>query len=117
WQMPDKFLTDNIADLKAELTALPFFGSAKIIGASREGRPLLGLRIGEGELAATITAGAHADEPAGPRTAWGLARWLSGASEAAAYLRSRYTFYICPQVNPDGAVANSPWFDEVPDVA
>jgi len=84
------------------------------IGASRDGRPLHGFTVGSGRHTCTITAGAHADEPAGPVTAMVFAQWLAGNSPAAVQLRSRATFRICPQVNPDGAQRNSPWFAPVP---
>ncbi len=85
------------------------------IGRSRDARLMVGLRVGEGRVVCTITAGAHADEPAGPMAAMLLAEWLSSDDRAAAELRGRVTFVICPQVNPDGAEANRSWFAPVPD--
>lgn len=88
----------------------------RTIGRSREGRDLYGISVGAGRKIVTITAGAHADEPAGPMTAMLLADWLS-SSEApvARELRELATFIICPQVNPDGSEANKGWFSAVPD--
>lgn len=87
----------------------------KNIGQSRSGRSIYGISIGDGPATASITARAHADEPAGPMTACLLAAWLAGDSEEAKALREQITFKICPQVNPDGAEANKPWFAPVPD--
>lgn len=90
--------------------------SVDVAGSSRAGRPLPVITIGEGTRHASITAGAHADEPAGPLAAIALAWFLSGHSAAARQLRTNWTFTIFPQVNPDGAEANRPWFAPVPDV-
>ena len=87
------------------------------IGRSRADRPLYGLTIGTGSQLVSLTAGAHADEPAGPMAVCRLVAWLSGNDETAAHLRQTFTFRLCPQVNPDGAQANSPWFAPVPDPA
>src|SRR5690606_3559887 len=85
------------------------------IGLSRAGRPLYGLVVGDGSAHCSITAGAHADEPAGPMTAMLLAEWLAGETQAAREFRQQFTFRICPQVNPDGAEANREWFAPIPD--
>jgi hypothetical protein len=88
---------------------------ARVIGESREGRPLLGLEIGEGPVRVSITAGAHADEPTGPLTTVALAKWL--LSEEGADVRSKTSWHICPHVNPDGAERNAGWFTDPPDLA
>ncbi len=85
------------------------------IGVSRAGRTMYGLMVGHGESYMSITAGAHADEPAGPITACLLAAFLAGESPQAAELRDAFTWLICPQVNPDGAEANKGWFAPIPD--
>lgn len=86
------------------------------IGRSREGRPLHSVLIGSGPQSCSITAGAHADEPAGPLAAAALAWWLSSPSAEAADLCQEATFLIFPQVNPDGAEANRDWFAPIPDI-
>lgn len=97
-----------------------------LIGRSRAGREMWGLDIGGGGTGeageddggcgrtVSITAGAHADEPVGPITAFALARFLLG-TEAGNSLASTHRFRICPQVNPDGAEANKAWFADPPD--
>lgn len=84
------------------------------IGRSREGRPLWGLRIGRGERTVSLTAGAHADEPAGPISAFCLARALVESPDLAPLLQT-HRFFVCPQVNPDGAERNRAWFEDPPD--
>lgn len=79
------------------------------IGESREGRELWGMILGRGARAVSIVAGAHADEPVGPVTALEFARWLALGEESRDLVES-HTFRICPQINPDGAEANSRWF-------
>lgn len=83
------------------------------IGASREGRRLVGIVLGDGSSHVSITAGAHADEPAGPLAAMQLADWLTNCAEGRDVLRMT-TWHICPQVNPDGLARNAPWFAEEP---
>ena len=73
---------------------------------------MVGLQIGRGSWRVSITAGAHSDEPVGPITAMELAMWLVSKSAEPAYFCANYTFYICPQVNPDGAALNAAWFAE-----
>lgn len=80
------------------------------IGLSEAGRPLLGMRIVGGPARVSVIAGAHADEPLGPRTAWILAFALASATAPwAATLREAASWWIVPHANPDGEVANWPW--------
>ncbi len=79
------------------------------IGHSREGQAIHGLRFGQGNRAVSIVAGAHADEPIGPMTAQALPILLR---EHFPGLLKRFRFHIVPQINPDGADANRPWFGE-----
>ncbi len=112
--IPARFVDEaGMAWWIGQLTGRPGLTTTKI-GASREGRQLHGLKVGNGPVRISITAGAHADEPAGPIAACVLA-WFMSAEECAP-LRDRFTFTICPQVNPDGAEANRPWFSQLPDL-
>ena len=77
------------------------------IGRSRQGRPILAYRIGEGPLRVSLIGGCHADEPVGPRFLRRLVRFL--ASPAGAELRRAATWSVIPHVNPDGAEANAAW--------
>lgn len=82
------------------------------IGASREGRPMYGYTMGRGEVPVSIIAGSHADEPVGPMTAQALPELF--AIHRPDMLRS-HTFSVVPQMNPDGAERNRPWFAPEPD--
>lgn len=85
------------------------------IGTSREGRPIRAACVGSGPLRVSVVAGAHAEEPAGPRTAERLANALANAATPCMQqLVERFTFFIVPHVNPDGAHRNAAWIrDEV----
>jgi hypothetical protein len=84
--------------------------AASVIGHSREGRELYGLVAGQGPLRVSITAGAHADEPFGPRTAVFLAQELAlGRHRWARSLARSATFHIVPHANPDGDARNAAW--------
>ncbi len=85
-----------------------------VIGASREGRHLYGVRLGTGERRVSIIAGCHADEPVGPMTAQALPALLQREFPE---LLERYVFHIVPQMNPDGAARNRAWFADRPGLA
>ena len=105
-----RFLEDNgTAWWMERLRSIPGM-AVKVIGSSRSGRPIYGIRIGDGPVHRSIVAGAHADEPAGPIAACVFAEY------AAALGDSGCSWYIIPQVNPDGAEANKAWFAPVPDL-
>lgn len=82
----------------------------RVIGRSREGRALHGVKLGHGPLRVSVTAGAHADEPAGPMAAIGLIEQLAGVEGRE--LAALATWFVCPHVNPDGGVRNAPWYRE-----
>lgn len=92
-------------ELGRHLSEYPHVHS-EVIGHSREGRPLYGYRMGEGPRLVTITAGCHADEPLGPMTAELLPRFIP---DYDGFLED-FTFRVVPQMNPDGAARNRPWF-------
>jgi hypothetical protein len=82
------------------------------IGASRNGQPLYAYTMGTGATHVSIIAGSHADEPVGPMTAQALPQLLRAYRPD---LLKAFTFYVVPQMNPDGADRNRPWFDVNPD--
>lgn len=75
------------------------------IGTSEEGRPIEAFVLGRGPRRASLLGGAHADEPIGPIT---LRRLDSAPAD--------FTFFVVPDVNPDGAERNRAWFDRFPDL-
>ncbi|MGI8905288.1 MAG: M14 family zinc carboxypeptidase [Candidatus Sumerlaeaceae bacterium] len=111
----ERFVTDaSMPRLLAEIVAAAAkTGTAHeqlMIGRSRAGREMVGLRIGSGPLHVSITAGAHSDEPVGPMTAIELAVWLASGQPDARQFTRDFTFCICAQTNPDGSALNSRWF-------
>ena len=85
-----------------------------VIGTSREGRDLYGVRFGAGERHVSVIAGCHADEPVGPMTAQALPAILRREFPE---LLERHVFHVVPQMNPDGAARNRPWFAHPPGLA
>ncbi len=86
------------------------------IGESREKRTLYGMVCGKGPLHVSLTAGAHADEPVGPRAALRLAEEIvSEQTERGRWFASSCTFRIVPHTNPDGDAHNSSWQTNPPD--
>ena len=86
---------DNLADLE-------------IVGHSRSGRDIYAYIFGSGPYRVSITAGAHADEPIGPITATMLPHLIQGVFPE---LLKHVTFYVVPNVNPDGTHQNLAWCD------
>ena len=72
---------------------------AQELGRSREGRPVLGWRFGEGGTRISLIAGCHADEPVGPRLLRELVTRLEGGDRG---LLEGREWWIAPHVNPDG---------------
>jgi len=90
-----------------------------IIGYSRQKRPLYAYTLGSGNQRVSLLAGAHADEPTGPRLLHHLVNYLSDLSPNHPLLQN-YTWYIIPHINPDGENKNLSWYsyqDEVYDLA
>ncbi len=81
------------------------------IGHSVGGQPLYGYCLGVGEKHVSIVAGSHADEPVGPMTAQALPVLLEAHFPDAL---EQFRFHVVPQINPDGADRNRPWFGHPP---
>jgi hypothetical protein len=89
------------------------------IGYSRQQRPLFAYLFGSGNQQVSLMAGAHADEPTGPRLLNHLVNFLTSLSASHPLLQN-YTWYIIPHINPDGENKNLRWYsyqDEVYDLA
>ena len=80
----------------------------ELLGTSREGREIIGYRLGTGPRSVSLIAGCHADEPIGPAMLDRLAAYLL-ALPATAPLLSRLTWFLVPHANPDGEARNLPW--------
>ncbi len=88
------------------------------IGSSREGRSVLGYRIGTpfsnratppgAIVSVTLLAGCHADEPVGPWMLRRFAAWLLSLPDDDD-LRRRFAWTIVPHANPDGEARNETW--------
>lgn len=84
--------------------------AGRIVGESREGRPIRGHRLGQGDLRLSLIGGCHADEPVGPAMLRRLAGYL-GSLPADDPLAAGATWYVVPHVNPDGEARNAAWSD------
>ncbi len=78
------------------------------LGRSREGREVLGVRIGHGPRRLSLIGGCHADEPVGPEMLRRLAAWLASRPDADPLLTG-FTWFVVPHVNPDGEARNEAW--------
>ena len=89
----------------------PDTGGHRILGRSREGRPIRGYRFGDGPLHVSLIAGCHADEPVGPllldKLVCRLTEGPPGVPDSLG--PDRITWSVIPHVNPDGAAANAGW--------
>ena len=86
------------------------------LGESEEGRPIVVWRLGHGPIKVSLLGGCHSDEPLGPHVlrVW-LSRCLGGEIGATEWL-DRFTFFICPHINPDGESRNLSWIEEYPNL-
>jgi hypothetical protein len=102
-----------IEDLLAGPVPSPRPGSGHVLGLSREGRPVLGHRLGRGPLRVSLIAGNHADEPVGPELLERLARHLAAlqGSDPDHPLLTGATWTLVPHTNPDGRADNALWAD------
>lgn len=98
-------LFDSI--IKAPLS-LP---EGKRIGRSREGRPVVAYRFGQGPCRVSLIAGCHSDEPVGPRLARHLVAYLAHLPQGSPILED-YQWWIVPHANPDGEAVNRSWYTE-----
>ena len=80
------------------------------IGASKEGRPLRLVKIGEGgeteeknKPCVVIYAREHADEQDGSWAAQGAIEFLISDAPEARQIREKFTFLVIPLLDPDGA--------------
>ena len=108
-ELPDAWIAfRDTRELCAHLHTLE--GVNKIhLGKSRNRQPMVGYRCGVGPRRVSVIAGSHADEPMGPMTAQSLPLALE---RYAPHLLEAFTFYVVPQMNPDGADANRAWFSD-----
>lgn len=93
----------------------PDLATFRELGLSAEGTPLYGVVMGTGDLAVSLIAGNHADEPVGPETLRSfILEGLSHRYKMAPWLR-RFQFVVVPHTNPDGEARNRPWIERWPD--
>lgn len=69
--------------------------------------PLHGFKFGTGPAAVVITGLIHTGEHIGAFAMEALVDWLLGADPDAAYLRSKCTFYVYPNINPQANYAGA----------
>ena len=85
----------------------------EVLGYSREGREVVGYRIGQGDIRVSLLGGCHADEPVGPRLLRILVRALSSDVVSVSGLKG-IEWWIIPHINPDGERANAEWQEPEP---
>jgi hypothetical protein len=78
------------------------------LGVSREGRPIMGYRVGRGRVRVSLLAGCHADEPVGPRLLRHLVPLLASLPPEHDLLDG-IQWWIVPHANPDGELRNRSW--------
>jgi hypothetical protein len=86
------------------------------LGFSREGRPILALKVGQGPRTVAVTANAHAEEAAGTVTCLRLLQALLEQPAGAFWLQEA-TFHCIPTANPDGLWRNRDWLEGTFDLA
>lgn len=93
---------------RAVPTPGPEAPEGRVLGASREGRPIYGYRFGRGPFSVSLIAGCHADEPTGPELLERLVEHLADIPENDPLL-TQATWSVVPHANPDGRARNAVW--------
>lgn len=93
---------------EAILAEPPQLPAGEEIGTSRDGRAIIGYRLGHGARRLSLIGGCHADEPVGPAMLDLLVSELA-RRDADDPLLDAYTWYVVPHVNPDGEARNATW--------
>ena len=106
-------------NLASEIIHTPLISkdAGETLGYSRENRPIKAFRFGSGGKNISLLAGCHADEPVGPRLLRHFISYLKSHPSQSPLL-SKYSWWIVPHINPDGAFRNQSWYtddDEVYD--
>ena len=81
------------------------------IGHSREGRPIIAYRFGQGACRISLIGGCHSDEPVGPRLLRHLVAYFFHLPRDSPILED-YRWWIVPHANPDGEKVNRSWYTD-----
>lgn len=105
-KVPDfkEFMTYE--ELNSELERRREHIKLKVIGRSNNGNMILCAKMGHGKKNALIFGFPHSDEPIGSLTCLALIDIIDSNRD----LQDRYTWYIIPCADPDGAQLNEGWF-------
>jgi hypothetical protein len=95
--------------LNADISADAALGQT--IGNSREGRPIEAFVFGRGPRSLSLIGGCHADEPVGPAMLRRLVRVLPTLDPGHRLLED-FSWFVVPQVNPDGEQRNAAWIEQ-----
>ena len=99
-----EFLTCK--ELNEQLKSLCEASELLELGESDGGHSILGVKIGTGKESALIFGFPHPNEPVGSLTCLNLIKLLRNNKE----LFEKFTWYIVPCADPDGAKLNEGWF-------
>ncbi|MCP4214981.1 MAG: peptidase [bacterium] len=100
---------DRILKCPSDSTLTP--GAGRIIGKSREGRPIVAGVYGNGDTRISLIGGCHADEPVGPRLLRKLCTFLDRLPPHHGLLTD-FQWWIVPHANPDGEAVNRQWYED-----
>ncbi len=93
---PPELLYERLASLEGKV-------DKKIIGRSVNGLPIYELKLGRGEITILIWSQMHGNESTTTKALLKLLTWLLDSKQKK-YLNA-FSFYMIPQLNPDGAKA------------
>lgn len=83
----------------------------RIIGHSRDNRPIHAAVLGQGKIKISLIGGCHADEPVGPRFLRKFFTYLDSLAPTHPLLQN-YQWWLVPHANPDGEVLNKRWYTD-----
>ena len=111
WVAGQELLTSYHSGAWRDRLAQKAFINSRVIGTSREGRPIHALEFSETsspEAYILVIGRQHPPEIAGALALMPFVEYLASDTELAKSFRSRYAVWVVPVVNPDG-VAEGHW--------
>lgn len=85
------------------LKDLKQFFKVDVIGTSVLNKPIYTIKVGSGKTKVLIWSQMHGNESTTTKAIFDMLSWLKSDNENARTIKSNFSFYIIPILNPDGA--------------
>lgn len=109
WNSEMAFWPDNntrylpFNEFKKELLSFQSDFQISVLGKSEKGKPIYGIRIGEGPKKIVMWSQMHGNETTGTYAILDVLKILSSHTQINSFIDQSFSLLIVPMVNPDGA--------------